>query len=91
MEIQLRRGDTIIEWDPFNAVIVSEVTGKIEFESLIEGVTYTVESDETTGLKEKIIIESKDKTKVPAAHIMDENGNYLKNYSLPLGAPRRKG
>ena len=82
----IKKGDTIIEWDPFNAVIVSEVTGKIEFESLIEGVTYTVESDETTGLKEKIIIESKDKTKVPAAHIMDENGNYLKNYSLPLGA-----
>ena len=82
----IKQGDTIIEWDPFNAVIVSEVTGKIEFESLIEGVTYTVESDETTGLKEKIIIESKDKTKVPAAHIMDENGNYLKNYSLPLGA-----
>ena len=50
----IKKGDTIIEWDPFNAVIVSEVTGKIEFESLIEGVTYTVESDETTGLKEKI-------------------------------------
>lgn len=49
-------------------------------------MTYKVESDETTGLKEKIIIESKDKTKAPAAHIVDENGNYLKNYSLPLGA-----
>ena len=70
----------------FNAVIVSEVSGKIEFESLVENVTYNVESDETTGLKEKIIIESKDKTKAPAAHIVDENGNYLKNYSLPLGA-----
>ena len=82
----IKKGDVIIEWDPFNAVIVSEVSGKIDFESLVENVTYTVESDETTGLKEKIIIESKDKTKAPAAHIVDENGNYLNNYSLPLGA-----
>jgi DNA-directed RNA polymerase subunit beta' len=65
----VKKGDVIIEWDPFNAVIVSEVAGKIEFESVVENVTYKVESDETTGLKEKIIIESKDKTKVPSAHI----------------------
>ena len=82
----VKKGDVLIEWDPFNAVIVSEVTGKLEFESVIENVTYKIESDETTGLKEKIIIESKDKTKAPAAHIVDDNGNYLKNYSLPLGA-----
>ncbi|MCE5225990.1 MAG: DNA-directed RNA polymerase subunit beta' [Porphyromonadaceae bacterium] len=82
----VKKGDVIIEWDPFNAVIVSEVAGQIEFESVIENVTYKVESDETTGLKEKIIVESKDKTKAPSAHIIDENGNYLKNYSLPLGA-----
>jgi len=82
----VKKGDVIIEWDPFNAVIVSEATGKIAFESLIENVTYKVESDETTGLKEKIIIESKDKTKAPAAHILDAEGNNLKNYSLPLGA-----
>ncbi|MDR1918148.1 MAG: DNA-directed RNA polymerase subunit beta', partial [Tannerellaceae bacterium] len=82
----IKKGDVIIEWDPFNAVIVSEVAGKIEFESVIEGITYTVESDETTGLKEKIIIEPKDKTKAPVVHIVDENGSHLKNYSLPLGA-----
>ncbi|MDF9830422.1 DNA-directed RNA polymerase subunit beta' [Parabacteroides sp. PF5-6] len=82
----VKKGNTIIEWDPFNAVIVSEVSGKIEFENVVENITYKVESDETTGLKEKIIIESKDKTKAPAAHIIDEKGNYLKNYSLPLGA-----
>ena len=82
----VKKGDVLIEWDPFNAVIVSEVTGKLEFESVIENVTYKIENDETTGLKEKIIIESKDKTKAPAAHIVDDNGNYLKNYSLPLGA-----
>ncbi|MDR1623843.1 MAG: DNA-directed RNA polymerase subunit beta' [Tannerellaceae bacterium] len=82
----VKKGDMIIEWDPFNAVIVSEVAGKIEFESVIEGITYKVESDETTGLKEKIIIEPKDKTKAPVVHIVDEKGNHLKNYSLPLGA-----
>ncbi|MDH6305415.1 DNA-directed RNA polymerase subunit beta' [Parabacteroides sp. PF5-5] len=82
----VKKGDTIIEWDPFNAVIVSEVAGKIEFESVIEGITYKVESDETTGLKEKIIIEPKDKTKAPVVHIIDGEGNHLKNYSLPLGA-----
>ncbi|MDH6534255.1 DNA-directed RNA polymerase subunit beta' [Parabacteroides sp. 52] len=83
---KVKKGNVIIEWDPFNAVIVSEVSGKIEFENVIENVTYKVESDETTGLKEKIIIESKDKTKAPAAHIVDEKGDHLKNYSLPLGA-----
>ena len=82
----LAKGDVIIEWDPFNAVIVSEVTGKIEFEGVLENVTYKVEGDETTGLKEKIIIESKDKTKVPSAHIVGTDGSYLKNYALPLGA-----
>ena len=82
----VRKGDKIIEWDPFNAVIVSEVAGKITFESMDENVTYKIESDETTGLKEKIIIESKDKTKVPAAHVLDADNQLLKNYSLPLGA-----
>ena len=82
----IKKGDKIIEWDPFNAVIVSEATGHITFESMEEGITYKVESDETTGLKERIIIESKDKTKVPAAHIVSDDGTTLKNYSLPLGA-----
>ena len=81
----IKKGDVIIEWDPFNAVIVSEVSGKIEFESLVENVTYKVESDETTGLKEKIIIESKDKTKVPTAHIMTEDGELIRTYNLPVG------
>ncbi|MDD6209729.1 MAG: DNA-directed RNA polymerase subunit beta' [Bacteroidales bacterium] len=84
--VTVKKGDRIIEWDPFNAVIVSEVSGKIEFENLIENVTYKVESDETTGLKEKIIIESKDRTKVPSAHIIDKSGEILKTYNLPLGA-----
>jgi len=82
----IKKGDKLIEWDPFNAVIVSEAQGQLEFESVVENLTYKVESDEATGLQEKIIIESKDRTKAPAAHIVDSDGNYLKNYSLPLGA-----
>ncbi|MDR1115816.1 MAG: DNA-directed RNA polymerase subunit beta' [Tannerella sp.] len=86
----IKKGDKIIEWDPFNAVIIAEADGTIAFESMEENITYKVESDETTGLKEMIIIESKDKTKAPSAHIVDSNENVLKNYSLPLGAHMTK-
>ncbi len=82
----VKKGDMICEWDPFNAVIVSEVGGRVQFESVEEGVTYRVESDEQSGLKEKIIIESKDRTRVPAAQILDENGQVIKAYALPVGA-----
>ncbi len=82
----VKKGDTICEWDPFNAVIVTEVAGKVELENVIENVTFKTESDETTGLKEKIIIESKDKTKIPAANILDEKGKVIKTYNLPVGA-----
>ena len=82
----VKKGDKICEWDPFNAVIVSEVAGTVQFESMVENSTYKVESDETTGLLEKIIIESKDKTKAPAAQIVDKAGNPLKTYNLPVGA-----
>jgi len=81
----VKRGTVIAKWDPFNAVIITEATGKIEFEGVIENVTYKVESDETTGLREIIIIESKDKTKVPSAHIFDENGELIRTYNLPVG------
>ncbi len=83
---KVTKGDKVCEWDPFNAVIITEVAGKISFDNVIENVTYKTESDETTGLKEKIIIESKDKTKVPEARIVDSKGNIVKSYSLPVGA-----
>ena len=82
----LKKGDVICEWDPFNAVIVSEVAGKVEFNNVIENVTYRVDSDEQTGLREKIIIESKDRTKAPEANIVDANGQIIKTYALPVGA-----
>ncbi|MBR1929292.1 MAG: DNA-directed RNA polymerase subunit beta' [Paludibacteraceae bacterium] len=80
------KGTLICEWDPFNATIVIETEGKVKFEDVIENVTAKTETDETTGLKETIIIESKDKTKVPVAHIVDKKGNILHTYNLPLNA-----
>ena len=82
----LKKGDVICEWDPFNAVIVSEYNGKIRYENLIENVTYRNEGDEQTGLHEKVIIESKDRTKVAEAKIVDANGQELRTVSLPMGA-----
>jgi DNA-directed RNA polymerase subunit beta' len=82
----VKKGDVICEWDPFNAVIVSEVGGAIKYENLVENVTYRVEADEQSGLREKIIIESKDRTKVPEANIVDANGQIVKTYALPVGA-----
>jgi DNA-directed RNA polymerase subunit beta' len=82
----VKKGDMICEWDPFNAVIVSEETGTMRFENVEEGVTYRVEMDEATGLREKIMIEAKDRTKVPGAQVVDSEGNVIRTYSLPVGA-----
>jgi DNA-directed RNA polymerase subunit beta' len=83
---EIDKGTLICEWDPFNAVIISEVAGKIGFDYLIEGVTFREESDEQTGFKEKVIIESRDKTKNPAIRILNKEGVELRSYNLPVGA-----
>ncbi|MBO7099356.1 MAG: DNA-directed RNA polymerase subunit beta', partial [Bacteroidaceae bacterium] len=82
---KVSKGDVVAKWDPFNAVIVTEAPGKVQFENVIENVTFRVESDEATGLSESIIIESRDRAKVPAAHIVDENGELLRTYNFPIG------
>ena len=83
---EVKVGEMICEWDPFNAVIVSEEGGRVHFENMEEGITFHTESDEGTNLSEKIIIESKDRAKVPSAQFFDEEGNLLRTYSLPVGA-----
>ncbi len=80
------KGTLVCEWDPFNASIVIENNGKLRFEDVIENVTAKTETDEQTGLKETIIIESKDKNKLPIANIVDSKGNILRSYNLPVGA-----
>ena len=82
----VKKGDVICEWDPFNAVIVSEVSGTIDYRNLIENVTYRTDVDEQSGLQDRIIIESRDRAKVPEAAIVDKNGQELKLYALPVGA-----
>jgi DNA-directed RNA polymerase subunit beta' len=83
---EVKKGDLICEWDPYNAVIVSEVEGSINFVNVEEGITYREEADEQTGFTEKVIIETKDKTKNPSAQVLNASGEPLKNYNLPVGA-----
>ncbi len=80
------RGDVICEWDPFNAVIVSEYSGIASFESIEEGVTYRLERDDQTGFAEKVIIEPKNKRKIPTIRILTPEGDELRSYNLPVGA-----
>ncbi|WP_372755940.1 DNA-directed RNA polymerase subunit beta', partial [Labilibaculum sp.] len=78
--------DLICEWDPYNAMIITEFSGKISFDNLIEGITFSQESDEATGFAEKVVTESKDKTKNPSVKILSSSGEILKSYNLPVGA-----
>ncbi|MEK7257183.1 MAG: DNA-directed RNA polymerase subunit beta', partial [Bacteroidota bacterium] len=82
----IKKGDPITEWDPFNAVIVSEFTGIAQFDSVEEGVTFRMERDDQTGYSEKVIIESKNKRKIPTISIISRDGEELRRYNLPVGA-----
>ena len=81
------KGDLICEWDAYNAITIVENAGRAQFENLIEGATFIKEvTDGVSSSNDKIIIESKDKTKNPTLHILDENGETVKQYNLPVGA-----
>ena len=80
----VEKGKVIAKWDPFNAVIVTETAGTVQFEDVKEGVTYRIEEDEATGLRERIVMESREKGKVPSAHILDENGELIRTYNFPI-------
>jgi len=82
---EIRKGKLICEWDPFNGVIITEFDGKVEFENLIDGVTFREESDEQTGYSEKVIIETRDKTKNATLKVLDGDGNMIRSYNLPVG------
>ncbi len=83
---EVKPGDVICEWDPFNAVIISEFGGKLNYQNLTENVNFRIDVDEQSGLQDKVIIESKDRAKVPEATITDANGQILSTYVLPVGA-----
>jgi len=84
--MKIAKGAPICSWDPFNAVIITEFKGKIEFENIIEGVNFREESDEQTGHKEKVIIESRDKTRIPTIKVIGKGGVDLKTYNIPVGS-----
>ena len=81
----VKKGDLIARWDPFNAVIVSEYAGTLRFKDVVEGSTYRAETDETTGLTEKIITDSKNRSMVPTCDILDANGEVVGTYNFPVG------
>jgi len=81
---QVKKGDVICTWDPFNNVVVAEQNGKIKFENITEGFTYRDEADEQTGHREKVVIESKDKTRIPTIILASVKDN--KMYNLPVGS-----
>ena len=84
---KVTKGDLICEWDPYNAITIVETSGKVRFDNMIDGVTYREESaDDYSNNKDKVIIESRDKTKNPSILILGENGEVLKQYNLPVGA-----
>ena len=84
-DARVKKDDLIARWDPFNAVIVSEYAGKLRFRDVVEGSTYKAETDETTGLTEKIIIDSHDHTLVPTCDILDAKGEVVGTYIFPVG------
>ena len=81
----VKQGDLIAKWDPFNALIVTEYAGTLRFNDVIDGVTFKAETDDTTGLSEKIILDAKDHTKVPTCDVLDADGNVLGTYNFPVG------
>ncbi len=83
---EVKKGDLIADWDPFNAVILSEVTGTIQYENIVEGKTYRIESDEQTGYVDKVVIEPRQKLKNPTINIMAPDGEMIKSYDIPVGA-----
>ena len=83
---KLEKNDVICTWDPYNAVILSDIKGKISFENIDEGITFREEVDEQTGFADKVVIDSKDKKKIPTIRIVDGKGEVMKSYNLPVGA-----
>jgi len=80
---KINKGDAICTWDPFNNVIMAEINGTVKFENVIDGVTYREEADEQTGHREKVVIETRDKTKIPSILVQGKDN---KSYNLPTGS-----
>ena len=82
---QVKKGDTFVQWDPYNVPILSEKAGKVKFHDIIEGVTMKQEMDETTGEEAMVIIDHKEDLH-PQIIISDDKGEVVANYPIPSGA-----
>ena len=82
----VEKGTTICKWDPYNGVIISEFTGKVEYEDLKQGESFAVEIDEQTGFQEKVVSEARNKKLIPTLHIYGKDGELIRSYNLPVGA-----
>ena len=83
----VQKGDKICEWDAYNAITITETSGTVMYDSLIDGLTYREEAaDEYSLHREKVVIESRDKSKNPSIRIVDKEGKELRSYNLPVGA-----
>ncbi len=83
---KVKKGDLVAKWDPYNAVIIAETSGKVEYEDIIQGISFVLEIDEQTGFEEKVISESRNKKAVPTLKVVDAKGVEQKAYNLPVGA-----
>jgi DNA-directed RNA polymerase subunit beta' len=83
---EVKRDDKIAEWDPFNAVMISDRTGIVQFDGIEENITFREERDDATGFAEKVIIESRNKRKIPVLRVVDKDGDEIKSFTLPVGA-----
>jgi len=83
---KISKNELICQWDPYNALILSDLDGTVEYDGLEEGITYKEESDEQTGYKEKVVIDTRDKNMIPVLRILNKDGELLKEINVPVGA-----
>ena len=82
---RVKKGETFVQWDPYNVPILSEKAGKVKFHDIIEGVTMKQEMDETTGQEAMVLVEHKEDLH-PQIIISNDDGEAVANYPIPSGA-----
>ncbi len=83
---KIAKGEIIYEWDPYNAVIITEHAGTVKYQDLKDNVTYREEPDEQTGHIQKVVIDSRDRSLSPSILITDAKGKKIASYIIPTRA-----
>ncbi len=79
------KGEELCKWDPFNTLIISDINGEVEFKDIVRGVNMREEGDEATGQTDRVITESKDKTRLPLIFVNGKDDEH-KTFNIPAGA-----